>query len=86
VDDFLRWLAGPLLAQGHDVGTHVVWDPVSPASGLRDYLREHPTPLVIAGSHERTGLARVVLGSVAAAIVHQSPAPVLIVPGPVTVS
>jgi nucleotide-binding universal stress UspA family protein len=83
VDDFLKWLAAPLLAQGHDIGTHVVWDPVSPASGLRDYLREHPTPLVIAGSHERTGLSRVVLGSVAAALVHQSPAPVLIVPGPV---
>lgn len=83
VEDFLRWLAAPLLARGHEVGTQVVWDPVSPASGLRDYLREHPTPLAIAGSHERTGLARVVLGSVAAAIVHQSPAPVLVVPGPV---
>jgi nucleotide-binding universal stress UspA family protein len=83
VADFLEFLAAPLRAQGHEVGTHVVWDPVSPASGLRDFLREHPTPLVIAGSHGRTGLARVVLGSVAAAIVHQSPAPVLIVPGSV---
>jgi nucleotide-binding universal stress UspA family protein len=83
VDDFLEWLAAPLRAQGHDLGTRVVWDPVSPASGLRDYLREHPTPLVVAGSHERTGLARVVLGSTAAAIVHESPAPVLIVPGPI---
>ena len=82
-DDFLEWLAAPLRAQGHDLGTRVVWDPVSPASGLRDYLREHPTPLVVAGSHERTGLARVVLGSTAAAIVHESPAPVLIVPGPI---
>lgn len=86
VDDFLTWLSAPLLAQGHDVSTQVVWDPVSPASGLRDYLREHPTPLVIAGSHERTGLARVVLGSTSAAIVHQSPAPVLIVPGPLDAS
>ncbi len=83
VDDFLRWLAGPLLAQGHEIETEVVWDPVSPASGLRDYLREHPAPLVIAGSHERTGLARVALGSTAATIVHQSPAPVLVIPGPV---
>ncbi|MBV8950615.1 MAG: universal stress protein [Actinobacteria bacterium] len=84
VDDFLRWVAAPLLAQNHDVATRVVWDPVSPASGMRDYLREHPTPLAIAGSHERTGLARVVLGSTAASIVHQSPAPVLVIPGPVT--
>ena len=40
--------------------------------------RAQPGDLVVIGSHGRTGLARVMLGSVAAKVVAQSPVPVLV--------
>jgi nucleotide-binding universal stress UspA family protein len=43
------------------------------------YARAHAGSLLAVGTHGRSGLARVVLGSVAQRIVHGSPAPVLVV-------
>ena len=63
-----------------DVTTHVIWDPISPADGLRSYLRERPASLVVVGSRGRQGLARIVFGSVASGIVRTSPSPVLVAP------
>jgi nucleotide-binding universal stress UspA family protein len=54
--------------------------PDHPADGIRTYLDQHPATLVVLGSRARTGLARLAFGSVAAGIVHTSPAPVLVVP------
>jgi nucleotide-binding universal stress UspA family protein len=62
------------------ITTRVLYDPISPASGLRDYLREHPAWLAVAGAHNRTGASRLVFGSKSAAIVRDVPAPVLVVP------
>jgi nucleotide-binding universal stress UspA family protein len=64
------------------VTTYAIWDPISPAEGVRGYLREQPASLVVVGSRVRQGLARVVFGSVAAGIVHTIPSPVLVVPLP----
>ena len=80
VEGFLEALAAPVRAEGDDVDTLVVWDPISPAEGMRSYLDEHPVGLVVVGSHARRGLARFAFGSVAASIVHHSPSPVLVVP------
>jgi nucleotide-binding universal stress UspA family protein len=77
---FLRSVTGALGAAGADVTTQVVWDPISPAEGIRSYLREHPASLVVVGSRARHGFARAVFGSVATGIVHASPSPVLVVP------
>lgn len=43
--------------------------------------RAHDVELIVVGSHGRTGLARAVLGSVAEAVVRQSPVPVLVCRG-----
>ena len=56
------------------------YDPISPASGVRTYLDQNPAGLIAVTTHARTGLRRVLLGADAAAIVHASTAPALVVP------
>ena len=63
-----------------DVDTKVVYDPISPADGVRTYLDQHPAGMVAVTTHARTGLRRVLLGADAANIVHASTAPTLVVP------
>lgn len=70
-----RW-AGPGLV----VTGRVHEDDAGPAGGLASHLSVSPGSLLVATTHARTGLARVALGSQAAAIVRSSPAPVLVVP------
>ena len=65
-----------------DVNGHVIRDPISPASGVRNYLDQHPAGLVAVTTHARSGVQRVLLGAVAASIVHGSAAPCLVVPVP----
>jgi nucleotide-binding universal stress UspA family protein len=47
--------------------------------GIVDTARSEGADLVVVGSHGRTGLSRVVLGSVAARVVAEAPVPVLVV-------
>jgi nucleotide-binding universal stress UspA family protein len=82
VHEFLDRLVAPLREAGHPVETLALYDPISPAEGLEQHLKNHPASLVVVSSHARTGLARLVFGSVAAAIVRRSPSPVLVVPRP----
>lgn len=44
-----------------------------------DYAQEHDIDLIVMGTHGRTGLARVLLGSVAETVVRTAPCPVLTV-------
>jgi len=80
VDEFLERIVAPYRASAPDLETRAVYDPISPVSGLHDYLLFHPAALVTVGSRGRTGLARAILGSVAADFVRESTAPVLVVP------
>ncbi|HZQ29403.1 MAG TPA: universal stress protein [Acidimicrobiales bacterium] len=82
VDGYLSDLVRALRAEGKEVQTKAIYDPISPAEGILAYLDAHPPYLVVAGTHARTGLARLALGSTAAAVVHSSPAPVLAIPRP----
>jgi nucleotide-binding universal stress UspA family protein len=77
---FLDSVVAPFRGAGASVGTQVLWDPISAADGVRSFLRERRAALVIVGTHARRGVARLVLGSVAADIVRDSPSPVLAVP------
>jgi len=62
---------------GVDVDTAV--EVGRPASVIVEYADEHDAESVVLGSHGRDGLSRVLLGSVAEAVVRQSPVPVTVV-------
>ncbi|MFT4946817.1 MAG: nucleotide-binding universal stress UspA family protein [Natronomonas sp.] len=52
-----------------------------PHEVIVEYLDEQPVDHVVIGSHGRTGVSRVVMGSVAEKVVRRSPVPVTIVHG-----
>jgi nucleotide-binding universal stress UspA family protein len=82
LDLFLAAVVRRLPHDGVPIEARPIYDPISPASGLADYLEEHPAFLVVAGAHPRRGVKRLVAGRATAAIVHDSSAPVLVVPLP----
>jgi nucleotide-binding universal stress UspA family protein len=51
---------------------------VAAAAGVVQNARELGADLIVVGSHGRTGVARLMLGSVAAKVVAESPVPVLV--------
>ena len=51
---------------------------VSAAEGIVQTAQEEGADLIVIGSHGRTGITRLMLGSVAAKVVAQSPLPVLV--------
>ncbi|MEO8020361.1 universal stress protein [Polaromonas sp.] len=51
---------------------------VSAASGIVQTAKDEGADLVVMGSHGRTGIVRLVLGSVASKVAAESPVPVLI--------
>lgn len=79
-DEYARAMGATWTHVAPEVDSVVVYDPVSPASGVRAYLDEHPAGLIAVTTHARTGLRRALLGADAAAIVHASTAPALVVP------
>jgi universal stress protein A len=52
-----------------------------PADVIRDVAEEHGVDLIVMGTHGRTGMAHLLLGSVAEKIVREAPCPVLTVRG-----
>ena len=48
-----------------------------PVDEIVDYAHEHAIDLIVIATHGRTGLAHVLLGSVAERIVREAPCPVL---------
>lgn len=75
LDEFLRTTALP-------PGTTITGRLLSgdPASTLMHELKQKKCDLVVVGTHGRTGLAHMLLGSVAEKLVRLSPVPVLTVP------
>src|SRR3954471_24415634 len=51
---------------------------VTAAGGIVQSARQTEADLVVIGSHGRTGIARLMLGSVASKVVAESPVPVLV--------
>lgn len=48
-----------------------------PADALVDYAKDKNIDLIVMGTHGRTGLSRLLMGSVAEAVVRRAPCPVL---------
>ena len=76
-DDPLAEAAETARAAGADVETVRVLG--QPASAILGYLDENPVDQVVMGSRGRTGLDRLLLGSVAERAVRRSPVPVTVV-------
>lgn len=58
----------------------------SPSVTLLDYAKEHDVDLIVMGTHGRTGLGRLLMGSVAEAILRRATCPVLTLKTPLPVS
>lgn len=51
----------------------------SPLLNIIEYAKEHQSDLIVMGTHGRTGLSHVLIGSVAERVVRMAPCPVLTV-------
>ena len=69
--------AAALKAAGFDVTAKMV--PADPRGALIDAAKRIPADLVVVGSHGRSGLTKLLLGSVATHVVTHSPCSVLVV-------
>lgn len=69
--------AAPLLANGVQVETVILKG--SPAESIIAYAREFNIDMIVMSTHGRSGLARLVYGSVAESVLHHAPCPVLLV-------
>jgi len=79
-DEYVGGLAERWQEAAPGVSSLVVYDPISPAQGVRAHLDKEPAGLVAVTTHARSGWQRLLLGAVAASIVQVSVAPVLVVP------
>jgi nucleotide-binding universal stress UspA family protein len=62
---------------GVDVQTETVVG--RPTRAINEYVEEHDVDHVVMGSHGRSGVTRVLLGSVAEGVVRRAPVPVTVV-------
>jgi len=72
-----RWRADAERRAGRPVRSNVLCG--DPATEIVRHAREEHCDLVVVGTHGRTGIPRLVLGSVAERVARQSPCPVLVV-------
>ncbi|WP_296557602.1 universal stress protein [Pigmentiphaga sp.] len=67
------------LPQAGQAGTRLVLQHGMPEGAVPDYARNHPTDLLVVGTHGLTGLLRTAIGSVAERLVYLTPCDALIV-------
>lgn len=79
-DGYVKDLAARWAGAAPEVAAAVAYDPISPASGLEQYLDEHRAGLIALTTHARSGLRRVLLGAVAASMIRASVVPAVVVP------
>jgi nucleotide-binding universal stress UspA family protein len=68
-------------AQAQERGRRVETDHTvgRPADAITEYAEEHDLDAIVMGSHGRSGISRVLLGSVAETVVRRAPCPVTVV-------
>jgi len=67
------------LAAERGVPIETVLDVGRPSATIVEYADEHDVDVIVMGSHGRKGVSRILLGSVAEAVVRRSPVPVTVV-------
>lgn len=79
-DAAVRWLQDRLTEDERRRGAVAILERSDePANEILQYAKSADIDLIVMGTHGRTGLVRVVLGSVAEAVVRAAPCPVLTV-------
>jgi len=81
-DSYVQQLAAAVRGTGCSVHTETPLG--TPAEKIVEYVHDHPGSLVVMTTHGRTGLAEVVLGSVARRVVQHGNTPTLVVRPAVT--
>jgi nucleotide-binding universal stress UspA family protein len=76
IHEELEQIARQLRQQGYEVTTEVQFGDA--AERIIDYVQEREIDLVAMTTHGRTGLGRLLLGSVASAVLHQLHVPILL--------
>jgi nucleotide-binding universal stress UspA family protein len=76
----IRYAVGKAVGEDVPVQTEVVMRARSVAADLLDLASRLRVDLIVVGTHGRTGVPRVLLGSVAEAVVRHATLPVLVVP------
>lgn len=66
-------------AEDHGVDVRTATEVGDPARTIVAYADEHDVDHIVVGSHGRTGIARVLLGSVAESVVRRADCPVTVV-------
>jgi len=66
-------------AADHPGGFRTVRELGRPSQKIVDYADEHDVDHVVIGSHGRTGVTRILLGSVAETVARRSPVPVTLI-------
>ena len=67
-----------LRSEGFNVKTETV-ESNSPAHTITDYAQKNGVDLIVMTTHGRTGMKKMLLGSVASKVLHESHAPVLLI-------
>jgi len=65
--------------EGTDVSVSRQIEVGKPVRGIVEYAEEEAIDQIVMGSHGRSGVSRILLGSVAEAVVRRSPVPVTVV-------
>lgn len=76
----LRKMVDDLKADGIEASAYM--EEGETVDRLMEFVRERNADLIVAGTHGRSALSRVLLGSVAEGVVRASKVPVLVVPAP----
>ena len=75
---YLDKMESQLGAEGINIETAIVEDNW-PAYAIIDYAKNHDMDLIAMATHGRTGLKKMMLGSVAQQVLHESPIPVFLI-------
>ncbi|MEF8818476.1 MAG: universal stress protein [Haloferacaceae archaeon] len=76
-EDATGYVTDVAATHGIDVEEHVLVG--YPVRAIRRFVEDHDVDLIVMGSHGRSGLSRVVLGSVSEKVLRQTHLPVLVV-------
>jgi nucleotide-binding universal stress UspA family protein len=75
--EYFKNLQARFQAEGIDVKTEILQG--ATAQTIADYARQKAVDLIVIATHGHTGMKRLMFGSVALRVMHESPVPVLLI-------